>query len=91
MPFKSKAQRRKFYAMADDGEIPKSTVKRWEEHTPKGKKLPERIKKAEPPPPPGVSLKEWDVILQKGLPKKKKSAYHSAGKKLALQQLGIGE
>lgn len=42
-PFKSQAQRRKFHAMAARGEISKKTVKKWEDHTPKGKKLPERI------------------------------------------------
>ena len=46
MPFKSKAQRRKFYAMADKGEISDETVERWEDETPKGKKLPERVKKS---------------------------------------------
>ena len=44
MPFKSKAQRRKFHAMAARGEISKATVAKWEKHT-KGKKLPERAKK----------------------------------------------
>lgn len=44
MPFKSKAQRRKFYAMADRGEISKKTVEKWEEHT-KDKNLPKRVKK----------------------------------------------
>lgn len=44
MPFKSEAQRRKFYAMARRGEIPKSTVLKWEQET-KGKKLPKRKKK----------------------------------------------
>ena len=44
MPFKSQAQRRKFYAMEARGEISKGTVKKWESHTPKGKKLPERVK-----------------------------------------------
>lgn len=42
-PFKSKAQRRKFYAMASRGEISKKEVRKWERETPKGKKLPERI------------------------------------------------
>jgi hypothetical protein len=46
MPFKSKAQRRKFYAMESRGEISKSTVDKWESHTPKGKKLPERVKQS---------------------------------------------
>ena len=43
MPFKSQAQRGKFYAMSDRGEISKATVKHWEDATPKGKKLPERV------------------------------------------------
>jgi hypothetical protein len=88
MPFKSQAQRRKFYAMEDRGEISKKTLNKWEDETPKGKKLPERVKQAEPPPPKGVSAKEWDKILQ-GLPKSRKSAYYSTGMKLALAQLGL--
>src|SRR3989304_10190981 len=44
MPFKSKAQRRKFYAMESRGEISKGTVEKWESPPPKGKKLPERVK-----------------------------------------------
>jgi len=43
MPFKSQAQRGKFYAMADRGEISKATVRHWEDATPKGKKLPEHV------------------------------------------------
>ena len=60
MPFKSKAQRRKFYAMADRGEIPMSTVKRWEEHT-GDKKIPERVKQA--------FLKELESITEEDLRK----------------------
>lgn len=45
MPFKSQAQRRKFYAMESRGEIPKGTTQKWEAHTPKGKKLPQKVKK----------------------------------------------
>ena len=94
MPFKSKAQRRKFYAMADRGEISEATVERWEDETPKGKKLPERVKQAEPPPPEGVSPKEWDKHLQRGykgskLPKHLKTAYYSLGQRSALTALGI--
>ena len=44
MPFKSQAQRRKFYAMANKGEIADATVKHWEDAT-GDKKLPERITK----------------------------------------------
>lgn len=46
MPFKSKAQRRFFYAAEARGELPKGTAARWEEETPKGKKLPEYKKTA---------------------------------------------
>lgn len=44
-PFRSEAQRRKFYAMAERGEISKNKVKEYEEET-KGD-LPERVKKKE--------------------------------------------
>lgn len=44
MPFKSKAQRRKFYAMARRGEISEETLERWERET-KGKRLPERVRR----------------------------------------------
>lgn len=72
MPFKSDAQRRFMYA-----KHPRIAA-RWSEHTPKGKDLPEHVKKAvvhalekraEPPPPEGVSTTDWDRILQQG-PKK---------------------
>ena len=46
MPFKSQAQRRKFYAMSNRGEISKATVKHWEDVTPKDRKLSERVKHA---------------------------------------------
>jgi hypothetical protein len=42
VPFASEAQRRKFYAMSERGEIPKSTVAEYEKET-KGN-LPERVK-----------------------------------------------
>jgi len=80
MPFKSQAQRTLFYAKAERGEIPKETVKRWEEETPKGKKLPEKVKTAEPPPPKGISSHEWDEILQKGSWKYSKMTHIPASK-----------
>ncbi len=43
MPFKSQAQRRKIYQLEKEGKIPKGTAAKWEEETPAGKKLPERI------------------------------------------------
>ena len=42
MPFKSEAQRRKFYAMAERGDISKAKVKEYEEAT-EGN-LPERVR-----------------------------------------------
>ncbi len=39
MPFKSKAQRRWMYANKPE------MAKKWEKHTPKSKKLPEKVSK----------------------------------------------
>lgn len=44
MPFKSEAQRRKFYAMSERGEISKEKVHEYEKET-KGD-LPEKVRKA---------------------------------------------
>lgn len=88
MPFRSSSQRRLFYLKANRGEIPKSTVEEWEAATPKGKKLPEHVKKAEPGPPQGISLEKWDKILQK-LPKKDKKPCYTTGVKQALAQFGF--
>lgn len=43
MPYKSDAQRKKFHAMLDRGEIKRSTVKEFDEAS-KGKSLPEHVK-----------------------------------------------
>ncbi len=43
MPFKSQAQRKKFYAMAARGEISMADVKKWEGET--HGKLPKKVKK----------------------------------------------
>ena len=45
MPFKSKAQVRKFRAMLERGEISKATFNKWVKHTPSMKKLPARVKR----------------------------------------------
>jgi hypothetical protein len=42
MPYKSDAQRRKFHAMEQRGEVSKKTVKEYDQAS-KGKKLPERV------------------------------------------------
>lgn len=44
MPFKSKRQQRFMFAAEARGEVPKGTAKRWAEHTPSIKKLPERVR-----------------------------------------------
>jgi hypothetical protein len=73
MPFKSEAQRRLFWAKVGRGEISRGTAEEWESATPKGR-LPEHVKKgamtktAEPPPPPGVSVREWDERLSGDTP-----------------------
>jgi len=45
MPFKSKAQMRKFGAMLKRGEISKATFDKWVKHTKNIKSLPEKVKK----------------------------------------------
>ena len=50
MPFKSEAQRRFFHAATrpgfrGDADITEEDVEKWESETPKGKDLPERVKK----------------------------------------------
>ena len=42
MPFKSKAQMRKFAAMERAGELPPGTFERWMRETKSPKRLPER-------------------------------------------------
>lgn len=44
MPYKSKAQMRKFHAMEQRGEISRKTVREFDEAS-RGKKLPERTTK----------------------------------------------
>lgn len=43
MPYKSKSQMRKFFAMEGRDEMPKGTAERWAKHTPNIKKLPEKV------------------------------------------------
>jgi hypothetical protein len=45
MPFKSQSQRRLFYAKMSRGEFSPEMVNKWEAHTPKGKRLPDRLEK----------------------------------------------
>jgi len=50
MPYKSKAQYRKFFAMAGRGEISMGKAKEWAHKTPSIKALPERVKKKKKKP-----------------------------------------
>jgi hypothetical protein len=43
MPFQSKAQRRKFYALKNEGKMTQKTIDEWQADTPKD--IPERIEK----------------------------------------------
>jgi hypothetical protein len=47
MPFKSKAQRRKFAQLLVEGKISDQTFEEWNRET-GGKKLPERVVRAKP-------------------------------------------
>jgi len=40
MPFQSKAQRRKFYALKSQGKMSQATIDKWESETPK--KIPKK-------------------------------------------------
>ena len=56
MPYKSKAQMKKFFAMESRGELPKGTAKEWAHHTPNISKLPEKKRNpVESPTLTGVS------------------------------------
>ena len=46
MPFRSKAQHRKFIIMEKSGDIPEGTTAQWMKETKNFKKLPERVKEA---------------------------------------------
>ena len=46
MPFKSKAQLRKFAVLVEQGKMKHKVFKEWLEATPSVKKLPERVKPA---------------------------------------------
>ena len=45
MPFVSQKQRAYFHWAEAHGRMKKGTAKRWERHTPKGRKLPKRVKR----------------------------------------------
>lgn len=45
MPFKSRKQRAYFYHLKSVGKMDQATIDKWEAHTPKNKKLPERVEK----------------------------------------------
>ena len=45
MPFKSKAQMKKFFVMEKQGKLPKGEAEKWAKETPNIKKLPNHAKK----------------------------------------------
>jgi len=47
VPFKSKAQMRRFFAMEERGELPEGKAEEWAAETPNIKTLPERKKRSE--------------------------------------------
>lgn len=44
MPFKSKAQMRKFFSMQEQGKLPPGTAEEWANATPDIKDLPQHVK-----------------------------------------------
>jgi hypothetical protein len=57
MPFKSKAQRRLFWAKVGRGEISKEKAEEWEHETPNKGKLPEKVKQPKAKPKPAARPK----------------------------------
>jgi hypothetical protein len=45
MPFRSQKQRSYFHYLKSQGKMDQATIDKWEEHTPKNRKLPERVEK----------------------------------------------
>ena len=64
MPYKSKAQMRKFFAMEAKGELPKGKAEEWAEETKDMKHLPERKGK--------TRLQKAKDKLKKGMSGKKR-------------------
>lgn len=58
MPFRSQAQRKFMYAAETRGDVPKGTADRWQDETPKGKSLPERLSKKAAVPLPAHLVEE---------------------------------
>lgn len=46
MPFKSKAQQKKMFALEKEGKIKKGTAEKWAKETPNIKALPQKVSKA---------------------------------------------
>ena len=62
-PYKSEAQRKKFHAMLERGEISAKTVAEFDEAS-KGKKLPERLSSKKNPPRKITSVKQLRKIRE---------------------------
>lgn len=74
MPFKSKAQRRKFAQLLVEGKISDETYEEWNRST-GGKALPERVDAAKVGKPAGKKTSSRKTASRKrAVPKKKKRA-----------------
>lgn len=64
MPFKSKAQQKKMFALESEGKIKKGTAEKWAKETPNIKALPQRL-------PPKKPVKSLDELKARAAGKKK--------------------
>ena len=73
MPIVSQAQRRWLHWAESEGKVPAGMSERWEDHTPKGKKLPERVMKKEAFFR-GFEKRAADTLVEQGQPVPEQSA-----------------
>jgi hypothetical protein len=66
MPFQSQSQRALFHAKAERGEMSQKTVDKWESETPKGKKLPIKVRKPKGAPK-ALPAKKTAVAVKSGV------------------------
>ena len=71
MPFKSKAQRRKFAALLVEGKISDETYEEWNRETGR-KELPERVKQAKKKKKKAKEKKAVKRVKARRAPKRKK-------------------
>ena len=81
MPFKSLKQRALFYHLKSKGKMDQATIDKWEEHTPKDKKLPKRVVKP--------TSKKHKKISKRVSTMSKKAFWSGFGKMAAEQYMTI--